>query len=234
MAEILGIDVSHWQGNINWDKAKAAGIRFAFCKASEGNTYFDDTWVRNYSECKRVGIKVGAYHFVRMNVKPILQLENIKRALGSRQLDFFALDCETADGMSVAVITQVIWTLAGKCKAINGSLPYPFIYTSKGWWDPHVRRDAGWDDCPLWVANWNVHSPTLPADWKSFAVWQYTVGDGSAYGVQGRLDMDRWNPAFPFPGDEPQPPPPPAQPYLDVTAVSSAGKTYKGRLLETT
>ncbi|MFA6966791.1 GH25 family lysozyme [Bosea sp. (in: a-proteobacteria)] len=61
---IQGIDVSRWQGEIDWDKVKDAGTRFAFIKATEGGDHLDPNFRRNWSEAKRHGIARGAYHFV--------------------------------------------------------------------------------------------------------------------------------------------------------------------------
>lgn len=60
---MLGIDVSVHQGAFDWDAAKAAGVGFAWCKASEGATVFDRQYIRNMREARRVGIPVGAYHY---------------------------------------------------------------------------------------------------------------------------------------------------------------------------
>jgi GH25 family lysozyme M1 (1,4-beta-N-acetylmuramidase) len=62
---INGIDVSHYQGTINWTSVKSAGIEFAICKATEGTTYTDPTFATNYSHMKSKGITRGAYHFAR-------------------------------------------------------------------------------------------------------------------------------------------------------------------------
>lgn len=61
---IQGIDVSRWQGDIDWEKVKDAGTRFAFIKATEGGDHVDPNFKRNWIEAKKHGIPRGAYHFV--------------------------------------------------------------------------------------------------------------------------------------------------------------------------
>jgi lysozyme len=61
---IQGIDVSRWQGEIDWDKVKDAGTRFAFIKATEGGDHLDPSFKRNWAEAKKAGVPRGAYHFV--------------------------------------------------------------------------------------------------------------------------------------------------------------------------
>src|SRR3982751_3375048 len=63
MARVAGIDVSHWQGTINWASVAAAGKQFAFTKATEGTTYVDPTLATNTSGAKNAGLLTGVYHF---------------------------------------------------------------------------------------------------------------------------------------------------------------------------
>jgi len=58
-----GIDVSHWQGTINWNSVKSAGYTFAFIKATEGTSYTSDTFSAQYTGAYNAGIIRGAYHF---------------------------------------------------------------------------------------------------------------------------------------------------------------------------
>lgn len=60
-----GIDVSHWQGIIDWKKVRGAGYSFAFLKATEGSRIVDDRFRANAQDAKNAGLLVGAYHFTR-------------------------------------------------------------------------------------------------------------------------------------------------------------------------
>ena len=64
-ANPAGIDVSHWQGTINWNSVRAAGIEFAWIKATEGTSYKDPQFNRNYPNAHAAGVIRGAYHFAR-------------------------------------------------------------------------------------------------------------------------------------------------------------------------
>jgi lysozyme len=61
---IQGIDVSYWQGDIDWLKVREAGVHFAFIKATEGGDHLDPKFLENWEGAKRVGIARGAYHFI--------------------------------------------------------------------------------------------------------------------------------------------------------------------------
>lgn len=60
-----GIDVSHWQGDINYTKVKDAGIEIVYIKATEGQNTVDPYFSSNYEKAKAAGLKIGLYHFVR-------------------------------------------------------------------------------------------------------------------------------------------------------------------------
>jgi GH25 family lysozyme M1 (1,4-beta-N-acetylmuramidase) len=224
MTDILGVDVSHWQGDIDWDMMTQRGVRFAFLKLSEHDSYKDDTFTPNYNACKKRGILTGAYHFVRMNITAKDQYENIIGALDGRKLDMFALDCETNDNMGPKECTKVVRGLATMCQSIGG-VELPTIYTRKSWWDRFINRSNDWAKLPLWVANWDTTYPLLPLDWTYYTVWQYRVHKGAAvYGVDGDLDLNKWNPGIPFPGTAPIP-----EPSDDVVtgAITINGVRYK-------
>ncbi|MBQ1970511.1 MAG: hypothetical protein II221_04880, partial [Paludibacteraceae bacterium] len=72
-----GIDVSHYQGRINWEiVAHNKDIRFVYVKATEGSGYVDDYYLRNLYGAKQAGIPVGVYHFYRPTASVLTQLEN--------------------------------------------------------------------------------------------------------------------------------------------------------------
>jgi lysozyme len=66
MVKLKGLDVSHWQGNVNWSKVKA-NADFVFVKCSEGSSYVDPNFVSNVKEAAAAGLKVGAYHYATFN-----------------------------------------------------------------------------------------------------------------------------------------------------------------------
>ena len=75
---IKGIDVSHHQNNVEWEKVKKSGISFAFIKATEGAWFKDSKFNTNINQAKKNGIYVGAYHYYKPKINPYLQFENYK------------------------------------------------------------------------------------------------------------------------------------------------------------
>lgn len=75
-----GIDVSHYQGDIDWNiVVKNANISYAYLKATEGATLVDDTYEKNLREAKNAGLLVGSYHFYRPNTDWKAQFENLTK-----------------------------------------------------------------------------------------------------------------------------------------------------------
>ncbi len=166
-ANPVGIDVSSWQGGINWSSVRGAGIEFAWMKATEGLTYKDPTFSANYLNAYNAGVIRGAYHYARPDVSG-----------GAAQADFFAsnggawsprqphappgvLDIEgTCYGYSQAGMRQWVLDFYNKYKARTGR--DVVIYTSPSWWNTCT---GGWNGMsalsPLWVAHWT--SAAAPA-----------------------------------------------------------------------
>ena len=233
MTEYLhGIDVSHWQGTMDWHKAKAKGVQFAMIKATEGMNYVDTQFKANVDGCKAVDMPFGIYHFWRSMVTPIQQYDNIMRAVDYiGKLVPIAIDVEIFDGLKpeqnknmLALLIQMI---------IEKTMKAPTLYTRKSIWDSNVAPYDRWKTLPLWVANYGVTSPALPRDWKSWYIWQYEVADaGPAYGAQSaKIDLNHVKPAYldyygigvAHPEPEPQP-----QEY-DIT-ITLDGVTYSGKV----
>ncbi|NGN63127.1 lysozyme [Streptomyces sp. A7024] len=200
---VQGIDVSHWQGAINWGAVRGAGIQFAWMKATEGTTYKDPRFNTNYPAAHAAGVIRGAYHFARPN-----------SSSGATQANFFAsnggawsrdnltlpgvLDIENNPsgaacyGLSQTAMRNWILDFYNTYKA--RTTRDVVIYTSPSWWNSCT---GGWNGMatrsPLWVAHWTAnHSPSLPGGFGAWTVWQYT-SSGSVSGVSGNVDRNKFN-----------------------------------------
>lgn len=200
-----GVDVSHWQGTINWTSVRNAGIQFAYIKATEGTSFKDPMFNTYYPAAYYAGVIRGGYHFARPNISG-----------GATQADYFAsnggawsrdnrtlpgaVDLEpnpysggycygrTATGMRD-------WILAFYNRYKYRTTRDVVIYTTASWWNTCTGSWTGMATrSPLWVAHWGVHSPTRPAGWSSttWTFWQYT-STGRVSGISGYVDRDRFN-----------------------------------------
>jgi GH25 family lysozyme M1 (1,4-beta-N-acetylmuramidase) len=198
---IEGIDVSKWQGVIDWPMVRAAGKRFAITKATEGIGYEDGKYDANKAGAMGNGIKFGAYHFARPDLNGTLA-----GAVG--EADWFVdtagyeagmivptLDLERTGGKSDTAL--IAWTKAWVGRVDERLGVKPMIYASPNFWQTNMSNttwfaDNGYD--VLWVAHWGVGSPSVPGNnWggKSWTFWQYT-SDGIVPGISGRVDLDRY------------------------------------------
>jgi GH25 family lysozyme M1 (1,4-beta-N-acetylmuramidase) len=188
---IQGIDVSHWQGTVNWSSVKGSGKTFAFCKATEGTTYTDPTFATNWSHMKSAGLIRGAYHFGRPGSDPTTQANRfvnvVKPVSGDLQL---VLDIEATDGKTPSQVRSWIVTFINRVKTLTGRPG--IIYTGFYFWRDSAGNGSNLN-CPLWLAAY-VSNPAayVPAAWSTWSFWQYT-SSGSVSGVSGNVDRDAWN-----------------------------------------
>lgn len=185
-----GIDVSHYQGTVDWVKVKAAGIAFAYAKATDGNTYTDPQFHTNWQGMQAAGILSGAYHFYETNDDPVTQANNFINTVASLTANDLApvVDIEIFKGNygsnSVAANLQ-IW-LDTVEKALGRT---PMIYTGPSFWNQTINSD--FSKYPLWVAEYGVTTPKIPFGWTTWNFWQYSQS-GSVDGVTGSVDLDVW------------------------------------------
>ena len=186
-----GIDVSHWQGTINWTSVKNSGKTFAFCKATEGTTYTDPTFATNWADMKSVGLTRGAYHFGRPGVDPVAQANYFCDAVQPTTGDLQpVLDLEQTDGLTPSQVRSWVVAFVRRVAARTGRPP--IIYTGYFFWRDSAGNGSNLN-CPLWLAYWGTN-PTgfVPAAWAYFSFWQYS-STGTCPGVSGNVDTDCWN-----------------------------------------
>jgi lysozyme len=193
-----GIDASHWQGTINWSQVAAAGKRFVFLKASEGRNYTDPTYASNRAAARTAGIVTGAYHFARPETVA-------GDAVGEAQVFVAAanlgagdlrpvLDIEVNGGLGVSALQAWVRSWLDEVYRLTGQRA--IIYTGPSFWknsmgDTQSIAQAGYTT--LWIAHWNVSTPTVPAgNWDGYgwSFWQYS-SCGSVSGISGCVDLDR-------------------------------------------
>lgn len=183
-ASVKGMDVSGWQGNVNWSSAYANGARFAYVKATEGTSYINPYFAQQYNGSYNVGMIRGAYHFALPN-----------NSSGSAQADWFvnhgggwsadgktlpgAVDLEynpygaTCYGLSKSGMAAWITSFSNRYRTRTGR--YPSIYTSTSWWTQCVGTSGNFSaTSPLWIARYSSTVGTLPYAWTYYTFWQFS------------------------------------------------------------
>lgn len=189
-ASLSGIDVSHYQGTVDWAAVKAAGIAFAFAKASDGNTYKDTQFQKNWQGMQAAGLLRGAYHFYESDDDPVAQANNFLSAVGTLAKTDLppVIDIESTKGNfgnnSLAANLQICLDAIEK-----GLGRTPIIYTNCAFWNANLT--AGFGRYPLWIARYSSTPPTIPNGWTNWNFWQYSQS-GAVAGVTGAVDLDQF------------------------------------------
>jgi lysozyme len=185
---LKGIDVSVYQGTIDWAKVKAGGLAYAFIRVSDGVNSPDSKFVANWAGAKNAGVLRGVYQFFRPSQDPIAQADLMLGKMGTLGGDDLSpvLDVEATDGLAPAAIAAKIKTwvsyVATKTKRV------PIIYTGFYFWRDQVGGPTI-GTSPLWVAAYGTPCPMVPTPWTKWAFWQYS-STGAVSGIAGNVDMD--------------------------------------------
>jgi len=132
-AEIL-LDVSKWQGNIDYDAAVRAGVKAVICKMSEGGTHTDERWERNYKGFTERGVWVGGYHFVRFHESAKANANNMLRALNGKTLGMpVSFDVELFNNQNKAHCTGVLYDMTMSLLEV-GSKYFDYKPETKLWY----------------------------------------------------------------------------------------------------
>lgn len=190
---VPGIDVSHHNGEVDWDAMAQAGKKFCFIKCTEGIKYYDPQFSRNWLLSWRAGLIVGAYHFFHPAQDPVAQALYFLRAKGPTASGELppVIDFETLDGVVGRVATADARTCLRTIEERTGRMP--MVYGSPGFFEA-LAGLQGFEEYPLWVAHYGVPEPRIPEPWRSagktWSFWQTSDNGG--------MDIDLFN------GDEGQ------------------------------
>ncbi|KAF5357001.1 hypothetical protein D9756_006487 [Leucocoprinus leucothites] len=183
LAAPQGIDISHWQGSVNFNTVKSKGVEFVYMKATEGTSYTDPLFSEHYVGATNAGLIRGSYHFARPDISS-----------GATQANFFlahgggwsadgitlpgALDIEynpygaTCYGLSHAAMVAWVKDFSNTYHSKTGR--FPVIYTTTDWWTQCTGNASGFqNDNPLWIARYSSSIGALPSGYSFATFWQY-------------------------------------------------------------
>lgn len=196
---IPGIDVSHWQVEIDWSEVKRAGVKFAFIKATEfpdkkTSLFIDDRLYENVKGASDNGIHWGPYHFFRTHIDPVIQAQAFVETVGEFTSLPPVLDLELAGCKGERLNHKVRQFLEEVERLIKRK---PIIYTSGGFWRPYMMHEkrvhADWARAyTLWMAKYTSLWPTPIYPWAGWDFWQYT-DSGKIPGVKTHVDLNWFN-----------------------------------------
>ena len=225
---VEGLDVSVYQGTIDWTAVKNAGKSFAIARVSDGLNHPDTQFAANWSGIKAVGMVRGVYQYFEPAQDPVAQANLLLQKTGALGAGDLApvIDVETMGGLSASAVNAAVSQWISTIASATGRRP--IVYSSPSFWsglgNPTVAAD-------LWIANWGVSCPSVPSAWSSWRLWQYS-STGTVAGISGSIDVDRFNGTLAdlqaYAGGGGTPPPPGALANGDFEKGTLAGWTSAG------
>lgn len=185
-----GIDVSEWQGDIDFEKVREAGIEIVYIRAGQGFSYEDEKFERNYEEARKYGLKIGAYHYVTArNENEARQQANFFVSLVSgKQIDCkLAMDFEYFPDLSKTEINRIGLAFLEEVERISEkeAIVYSDAYNASNIFEGEVTN------YPLWIAQYEVEEPQNNGNWEYWEGFQYT-DTGRVSGISGNVDRDEF------------------------------------------
>lgn len=187
--EVHGIDVSKYQGRIDWEAVKQMEVQgtrigFAFIKATEGITQQDASFRRNWQEARKAGLLCGAYHYFYSTRDPVLQARNFIRQVSIQTGDLPpVLDMEISNGQPDSVIRRTAKLWLDTIERAYGVKP--IIYTNLHFYERYLGK--AFDDYPLWISHYyQRNEPRIQREWL---FWQHN-DSGRVDGIETYVDFD--------------------------------------------
>ncbi|MDX3926644.1 MAG: GH25 family lysozyme [Shinella sp.] len=188
---VHGVDVSRWQGEIDWVKLRTQGANFAYIKATDGGDHLDPMFKKNWRAAKEAGLKRGAYHFFYWC-----------RTAGE-QADWFIRNVPR-DPEALPPVIDVEWNGESKCRKRPSRARVlekmqvfmdklerhygqrPIIYTAPDFYRDNLTGELR--DYPFWLRSVAAH-PSKVYPGRKWIFWQYS-GSGLSHGVDGKIDLN--------------------------------------------
>jgi len=192
---VRGVDVSAYQGEIDWPVLSQQGITFAYLKATEGSTWQDKRFAYNFTEANSTDLYVGAYHFFSFESAASSQFDNIIRTVPlDKDMLPIAVDVEFYGGNDKnppdkQAVTSELHILLEKLTEHYGQRP--IIYTTPESYNLYIANDFA--DYPIWYRD--ILRYSRPSDGRQFTIWQYSNRHRMAgfSGEEKYIDMNVFN-----------------------------------------
>jgi len=204
---VQGVDVASFQHPttsqypdgtpIDWTQVASAGCKFAFIKATEGNYYVNPYYAQDLADAKAAGLYATGYHFANPGAGNGTATSQADYAVSNGDYtkdgqtlpmvldlepDPYASQDNTTECYGLSPSAMVSWISAFISEVQSKISETPIIYTTQQWWNACTSSSTAFTSEPLWVAEYQINNPTLPAGWANWAFWQYT-SSGTVPGI---------------------------------------------------
>ncbi len=192
---VRGVDVSSYQGEINWKAIEKENITFAFIKATEGSSYKDRFFEKNIKNIAKTDIVAGAYHFLSFESDGKAQAENFIASVDKRKIALPpVIDVELYGEYNVkppkaSEVRAILDDMVAALYEEYGR--YPIIYTNRRAYLLYISGE--YEECDIWMCDL-VKKPTLP-DEREWRFWQYSHTETlpGYKGDEAHIDMNVFN-----------------------------------------
>lgn len=193
-AEFHGIDVSHHNGHIDWERvAQNPNVKFVYVKATEGATHIDKKYKEFFEGAKKAGFKVGSYHFFRMTSSPQAQFENIKTNILKDEQDLIVMiDVETTDKHPIKETRDSLRKLLNLVEEYYGVKP--MIYGTNRSYNQICGNT--FNNHPLYLGRYGSNPPIIKGI-EHYSIWQYSE-KGKIDGISKPVDLCKFHPDVAF------------------------------------
>lgn len=195
----LGIDVSSYQGNVNWGSAYSGGVRFAVVKATEGSGYTNPYFSSQINGATDANIVAGAYDFADFNTtSATTEANHFLSVAGNYVREGYirpVLDMEGSTSMSKTAVSN--WVKSWANTVYNATGVLTIVYASQSFASSYFDSTVPAQPTQFWIANYNgqnlyTGSPGSTTPYSTWTMWQVS-STGSIPGVSGNCDLDTYN-----------------------------------------
>ena len=193
--DVRGIDISHYQDEINWDEVRNAEmggvpLRFIIIKATQGEKIIDENFNENFAQAKKNGFIRGAYHYFEPKADPIRQARHFCKIAQLEEGDLVpVLDVEERGGLSNEELQKRVIKCLDFIEDHYGATP--MLYASASFRTDHLGTPE-FDRYPLWIAHYYVEHVTYKGEWS---IWQHS-DQGRIEGIKGPVDVNVFNGSY--------------------------------------
>lgn len=189
-----GIDVSMWQGDIDFNNVAASGVDTVYIRSSLGCDYTDPYFAQNYERARAAGLNVGFYHYV--TARTVSQAEYqahffVNTIQGKEFQCRLAMDFEDLTSLGSAQANEIGLAFVRTVESLSGkgTVVYSDAYNAGATFGGELT------DYPLWIAEYGVSTPSSRVNWDAWAGWQYS-DTGTVAGISGYVDLDHFTDAM--------------------------------------
>ena len=188
---LKGIDISEWQGSINFESVKENGIEVVYIRAGEGSNYEDAYFTAHYEGARASHLKIGFYHYVTATSpkEAKIQAQYFANLIKDKHMDCRpAMDFESFGDLSENEINAIAQTYLDTLAQLTHITPllYTDEYNAANLWSPSLNQ------YPLWIAEYDVTTPSSLGPWENWSGFQYS-DTGNIKGIVGHVDLDYFN-----------------------------------------